>query len=448
MICPVYQHMDDTTSYGSFKTEYQQSIDEGLDIEEYKELFEVARKLPKNEIRARIGDILFDIVRNANIKEGYPYVEPSDLEGIRQLQKAYAYTKIETVTLEDKIYGAWMGRICGCMLGKTVEGIRTKELWAFLKETDNFPMNRYIYRSDLSQEILDKYKYGFANRSYADEIDGMPVDDDTNFVILAQLLIEKYGREFTPYDVSRVWIDYQKKDAYWTAERVAYCNFIRGYEPPQSAIYKNPYREWIGAQIRGDYFGWINPGNPEKAAEMAWRDASISHVKNGIYGEMFVAAMLAVAAETNNLEDIILAGLAQIPQTSRLYESIMNVLNNYKNGVSQQKCFDKIHEEYDEHISHGWCHTISNAMVVVASLLYGNGDYGASICMAVETGYDTDCNGATVGSILGMVNGIESIPTYWTKPINNTLHTSIFNVGTVKISDRVKMTMEHIQRLQ
>ena len=84
-------------------------------------------------------------------------------------------------------------------------------------------------------------------------------------------------------------------------------------------------------------------------------------------------------------------------------------------------------------------------MIVAASLLYGNGDYGKSICMSVETGFDTDCNGATVGSILGMANGINSIPEYWTKPINDTLHTSIFGVGTVKISDRVKMTMAHIK---
>ena len=205
-ICPVYQNMDDPSSYGSFATEYQQSIEEGLDIEEYKELFEVARKLPKNEIRARIGDILFDIVSSAKMREGYPYVEPSDLEGIRQLRKPYNYKKKETGTLEDKIHGAWIGRICGCMLGKTVEGIRTNELWPFLKETGNFPMHRYIYRSDLNQEILNKYKYRLANRIYADEIDGMPWDDDTNFVILAQLIIEKYGREFTAYDVSRVWI--------------------------------------------------------------------------------------------------------------------------------------------------------------------------------------------------------------------------------------------------
>ena len=78
-------------------------------------------------------------------------------------------------------------------------------------------------------------------------------------------------------------------------------------------------------------------------------------------------------------------------------------------------------------------------------MLYGNGDYGKSICMAVEAGFDTDCNGATVGSILGMANGIQSIPEYWKKPINDTLHTSIFGIDKVKISNRVKMTMLHIR---
>ncbi len=443
---PQYSKIHDGEFYTSnLNTEYKQSIEEGLDIEAYKEVFKSVARLPKNEIKKKLGDVLFEVVTNAGQKEGYTYTEPSDLGGIKALRKKYSIAgKVNKNNLESKIHGAWMGRICGCMLGKTVEGMRTNELVPFLKESDNYPMHRYIYKTDINEEICNKYSYYLANRPYADEIDGMPVDDDTNYVVLAQLIIEKYGKDFTPYDVSQAWLGYQSKNAYCTAERVAFCNFVKGYTPPQSAMYKNPYREWIGAQIRGDYFGYINPGNPELAAEMAWRDASISHVKNGIYGEMFVAAMIATAAVTNNTEDIILNGLAEIPHTSRLYEDIMSVMDDFKAGVEQETVFDKIHKKYDEYTSHGWCHTNSNAMIVVASLLYGKGDFGKSICMSVETGFDTDCNGATVGSILGMTNGIESIPEYWTKPINDTLHTSIFGVGTVKISDRVKMTMKHI----
>lgn len=446
-LAPNYSALPDWELYASaVLTEYEQCIDEGLDVEAYRDLFADISKLPKGDIKKKFGDVIFDIVSNAMQRKDYKYVEPSDLAGIRDLRKPYKAFPYDGAALEEKVLGAWMGRVCGCMLGKTVEGIHTNEWIPFLKGTGNFPMHRYVLRSDLALVDTRGYRYHMENRPFADEIDGMPVDDDTNYTVLSQEIIEKYGRDFTPMNVAQAWINSQPKDVYCTAERVAFCNFIKGYEPPQSAVYKNPYREWIGAQIRTDYYGYINPGNPELAAEMAWRDASISHVKNGIYGAMFVSAMLAVAAVTDNVEDIILAGLAEIPHTSRLYEDVMSVIEGYKAGMTQEACFRAIHEKYDEYTQYGWCHTNPNAMIVVTALLYGKGDYGKSICMAVETGFDTDCNGATVGSVLGMAKGIESIPAYWQKPINDTLHTSIFGVGTVKISEMAKKTMEHIAK--
>ena len=209
-------------------------------------------------------------------------------------------------------------------------------------------------------------------------------------------------------------------------------------------MYKNPYREWIGAQIRADYFGYINPGNPNLAAQMAWRDACISHTKNGIYGEMFVAAMLAVASQTQNTQEIIRGGLAQIPHTSRLYKEVTEDLEAYKKGTTQEEWFNTFYQQYDENNPHHWCHTISNARIVVASLLYGNGDFARSICMAVQAGFDTDCNGATVGSIIGMAKGIVAIPKVWQEPFHNKLQTAIFGIGTVEISKRAEKTLEHI----
>lgn len=444
---PQYQNVHDWEFYSSnLITEYQQSIEEGLDIDAYKDIFYSISRLNKGEIKKKFGDVLFEVVNQAKVKENYTYFEPSDLEQIQALRRGEEKIPYDKTLLKSKIHGAIVGRACGCMLGKTVEGIHTTELIPFLKETNNYPMHRYIYKSDLNSDILLKYTFAFSGRKYADEIDGMPVDDDMNYVILAQEVIEKYGRDFTPYDMSKAWLTYQPKDAYCTAERVAFCNFINGYLPPQSAIYKNPYREWIGAQIRGDYFGYINPGNPKLASEMAWRDASISHVKNGIYGEMLISAMLAVAYTTNDIEEIIQGGLNEIPKTSRLFESVTQIINYYKSGKTQKECFSMIHEKYDETNSHDWCHTISNAMIVIASLLYGKGDFGKSICMAVETGFDTDCNGATVGSILGLANGITAIPEYWQKPINNKIHTSIFGIGTVNILDFVEKTISHIEK--
>ncbi len=446
IIKPHYKNIHDWEFYSSnLLLEYQESFDEGLDVELYKDVFSSISRLPKGEIKKKFGDVLFEAVTSASQREGYPYIEPSELDQIKGLRKKYdVQLTCNRDNLESKIHGAWMGRICGCMLGKSIEGIRTNELIPFLIETKNYPMHRYVYKSDLTDEIIEKNKFGFSEQFYVDNVDGMPVDDDTNYVVLAQEIISQHGRDFMPCDVANAWLKYQSKEFYFSAERVAYLNFIKGFDPPESAAYKNPYREWIGAQIRGDYFGYINPANPELAAEMAWRDASISHVKNGIYGEMFVSAMLAVASATDDIENIILCGLAEIPHTSRLYENIMLVLESYRNGTPQKECFDIIHSKFDEYTSHGWCHTIPNAMIVVASLLYGEGDFSKSICMAVETGFDTDCNGATVGSVLGMIIGIDKIPEYWKKPINDTLYTSLFGIEKVKISERVKLTMKHV----
>lgn len=446
VVKPQYQSICDWESYSSnLQTEYQQSLEEGLDVEKYKEIFFSISRLPKGEIKKKFGDVLFEVVQSAPQREGYPYIEPSDLETIRALrQQVELPATCDPALLPDKLEGAWLGRVCGCMLGKTVEGIYTDELVPFLKETGNYPLSRYIRRSDVTDETIRKYRFGFAGRAYGDTIHGMPVDDDTNYVVLAQRIVSDYGRQFTPENVAQAWLRYQSKDSYCTAERVAFCNFVKGYAPPESAVYKNPYREWIGAQIRGDYYGYINPGDPSMAAEMAWRDASISHVKNGIYGEMFVAAMLAAAAVTDDLETIIRVGLGEVPATSRLYESVMGIVEAYRAGVSHADCFARIHQAYDEHSPHGWCHTVANAMIVAASLLYGRGNYGRSICMAVETGFDTDCNGATVGSIVGLARGRRAISSDWSAPIDDTLHTSIFGVGTVRISACAQATLSHI----
>lgn len=196
---PRYANIHVWESYSSnLLTEYQQSIEEGLDLSAYSNLFSAVAKLPNDETKEKLGDILFDIVLNAKTEDNYKYVEPSTLEEIRNLRKSVQrLPAVDRESLENRIHGAWVGRICGCFLGKPIEGIKTDELIPFLKETDNYPMYRYILQSDLNEDTLNKYKFRFANRCYADNIDGMPVDDDTNYVVLAQEVIEKYGRNFT-----------------------------------------------------------------------------------------------------------------------------------------------------------------------------------------------------------------------------------------------------------
>lgn len=428
--------------------ELKQCIDEGLDINEFKSDFEKAIKLPYSKEQADLADELFEKIINSEIKQDYKYNEPSDLEGIKSLRKPCSYKKIalDDKLLYEKIKGAWYGRICGCLLGKPLEGIKTKELYPLLKETKNFPLSRYIVSTEITEEMFEKYDFWLKDKAWADVIECAPIDDDTTYTVLAQILIDRYGHDFLPKDMAKLWLQSQPIEKYFTAEKSAYRNFINGYAPPYSAMYQNPYREWIGAQIRGDYFGYITPGNKELGAEYAFRDACISHTKNGIYGEMFVSAMISAAADAENVIDVIKAGLSEIPVTSRLYEAVYNIINRYESGVSLEECISLIHNTYNEFDPHDSVHTITNALIVVISLLYGEGDFGKSICLAVQTGYDTDCNGATVGSVLGMFNGFDSIGEEWTKPLKNKLDTGITGMGIVEISDLVEKTISHIKR--
>ena len=449
-ITPQYQKLHSWESYmKQLDVEYQQCVDEGKDISKYQELFHAVQMMPDSVDKETAAETIFTIVNRAQKADQYPYIEPSSFAEISEFCSGYMPAKNKKLTgkqMEDKIYGAWLGRICGCLLGKPIEGIKKEELTKLLQETGNYPMQRYINASDLSDEIMKHYTYPLKNRCYADTVSCAPVDDDTNYTVLAMKIVKDHGRDFTPEQVGEAWKSSQSVYAYCTAERVAFKNLINGFLPPDSAIYKNPYREWIGAQIRADYYGYINPGNPVKAAEMAWRDACVSHVKNGIYGAMFIAAMLAGAAVCDDIEEIIQIGLGQIPTTSRLHESVAAILSMHRNGKSYADCIAFINEQYDDHEGHHWCHVISNAMIVTTALLYGNANFGQSICLAVQAAFDTDCNGATVGSIIGMLKGKTAIGPEWYAPVHGMLDTSIFGIGKVKIDDLVKETLSKLRK--
>lgn len=426
--------------------EFMQCIDEGKDLAAYKNIFEAVHNMPEGSHKLEMADVLYKLTMEAPVAEGYKYHEPSDLKGIFE-SSSKTETEKKTLSKEelfDKVKGAWVGRICGCLLGKPLEGITRPDLLYLLKETGNYPLKRYIKRGEITEEILKNSGYKFPCNAYVDTIDSAPVDDDTNYTVMGQRIIENFGRNFTPENVAHTWITSQLKDDYCTAERVAYLNIIKGFSPPDTAIYKNPYREWIGAQIRADYFGYINPCDVAAAAEMAWRDASISHIKNGIYGEMFVAAMLAAAYAYSDIKDVIKAGLSVVPAASRLHEKITNLIAFYDAGNTYQDFMKDFHTRYNERNGHDWCHTVSNAEIVVAALLYGEDDYGKSICLAVEPCLDTDCNGATVGSIMGLKNGFKGIGEEWYKSINGKLDTTLFGMKKTDIDELVLKTIKHI----
>lgn len=230
----------------------------------------------------------------------------------------------------------------------------------------------------------------------------MPRDDDIDYPIINLHLLETKGFGFSVTDVGSNWLENLPYNKVYTAERVAYRNLVNGLASPESTFYLNPYREWIGAQIRADMFGYVTPGMPEVGAELAFRDACLSHVKNGIYGEMFVTAMISAAFTTNDIDELIDIGLSEIPKRSRLAEAMKDVIAWSRKNGDWRDTWNRLNAKHGHY--HG-VHTINNAALVLLGLLHGQGDYGRSIAISVMGGWDTDCNGATTGSILGVMLG-------------------------------------------
>ena len=447
------------------ETELRQAREEGRDLSGVLAEFERLIAVPKpektwysviggerDENWLRDVAALIDTVQALPYRADYPYDEPDDLDAIRRARPASApvahWTGSEADWLE-RLHGGLLGRICGCMLGKPVEGWDRASIQATGEITGNWPLTEYWRRlTPEENERLDpKFtRYWNFKGVFKGEIDGMVEDDDINYTVIGFSIFSWCGHDFTPFDVAVYWCQNVPILHTCTAERVAYRNFVSNVLPPQSATHRNPYREWIGAQIRADYFGWANPGDPERAAEWAWRDASVSHIRNGIYGEMWVAAMLAAAYVETDWHTIIQAGLSQIPVNCRLREDVEKVLTAHSTGASYETALESIHAQWDETHHHDWCHTNSNAQVVALGLLYGDDDFEKTIARAVMAGFDTDCNGATCGSLWGIKHGVSALPQKWTAPMNDTVRTGVAGYHEVRISklaaDMVKTALK------
>ncbi|HXW78428.1 MAG TPA: ADP-ribosylglycohydrolase family protein [Acidimicrobiales bacterium] len=399
----------------------------------------VRAALEDSQVSTGAIEDLYDQLDDTRLRPGWTYEEPSELEEILAAAPgAELLGRPAASVLRDRVQAAWLGRCAGCNLGKPVEGGWGREkLRRYLDLAGAYPLDDYVPALDpLPGEFTLHPSWRDATRGH---VQGMARDDDTDYTMLALRILEKYGRNFTSADVGTEWLLALPFHMVYTAERVAYRNLIYGMAPPATATYHNPYREWIGALIRGDMFGYVSPGDPGAAARLAFQDAALSHIANGIYGEMWSAALVAAAFSAQSARDALEAAQRVVPGRSRLAEALRTTIDAYSRGASWDDAMASMERRL---AGYHWVHTINNAEVVAAALLWGAGDFSRTIGLAVEAGLDTDCTGATAGSVFGALHGTEALPGHWVGPLENEMHSAIFGFEGVRITDLVDRTLK------
>jgi ADP-ribosylglycohydrolase len=428
------------------RDELTQRAQEGCPVDDLRDRVEAAPDDPAALVE------LYHTLCDRRPAPDFPHDEPSDLAEVHATLPTAAPDQPPTfdTALQDRLHGAWLGRCAGVMLGKPFEcppfGDDWTSLKRYLQTTGDWPLSGYAPFDAAACRAVGREDLNFP-ACHRGKISAVIGDDDIHYTIMGLEILETAGDRFTHVDVARWWMRRLVPATVFTAEEAAYRNLIQlglHREPEQAAAaewdqvrtWLNPYREWIGAQIRADGWAYACPGQPRRAAEFAYRDASLSHAKNGLYGEMCIAAMIAAAATATDIDAIIHAGLNQIPPTSRLAQALRDTIAFCDTLNRDADRFEDAVTWLWQHLGHYHVvHTINNAAVVAAALLLGWPDFHRVITIAVMAGWDTDCNGGTAGSICGMALGAAQLPTAWTGPLNDTLRVDVPGYCPASITD-------------
>jgi ADP-ribosylglycohydrolase len=309
--------------------------------------------------------------------------------------------KIDTNVYREKVLGCWMGKNIGGALGAPFE-------W-----------KRQI--NDVS--------------FYTTELHGSALPNDDLDLQLAWLLaLEKHGYALNSQKLSEYWLDFIVPN--WVEYGVCKNNMRAGLMPPVSGWFGNVFKDSCGAFIRSEIWACIAPGRPDIAAYFSYQDSSVDHAHEGVYAAMFIAVIQSCAFVESNKYNLIEAGLAAIPEDCETARAVRLVIAAYNSGqdwkTARQKAFDEVRQKPDEYTGlanyspTGFDVPLNIALIIIG-WLYGNDDFGKSICIAVNCGEDTDCTGATLGAILGIIRGIGGIPEVWKEPIGVNIVTRDIN---------------------
>ncbi len=283
----------------------------------------------------------------------------------------------------DKVYACWLGKNIGGTLGMPFEG--------------NTSVQNVTFFTNLKK--------------------GEPAaNDDLDLQILWLKAMQENDAHIDAFRLGQYWLKYVPVD--WNEYGVGKANMRAGLMPPVSGHFNNDkWRRSNGAWIRSEIWACLYPGNPLNAAKLAREDACVDHgMADGTYAEIFTAAVESAAFVEPDRDSLISFGLSMIPPDCRVGEAIRTAVKAHKEKKSWQEAREDVIKNTEDI---GWFQAPRNVAFTMIGWLYGDGDFGKSICIAVNCGDDTDCTGATLGSILGIIGGTKTIPEEWRKPVGD-----------------------------
>lgn len=316
---------------------------------------------------------------------------------------------MEQKEFRDRVLGCWLGKNIGGTLGMPMEWERKK--------------NNVSY--------------------YTHDITGDPLpNDDLDIQILWLIALEEQGIDIDAKVLGEYFNEYMifTHAEYGTAK----TNLRAGLQPPVSGSFNNCFKDSCGSYIRADIWACLYPGYPELAAKYAFEDAIVDHGDGeGVYAEVFVAAMESAAFYEKDVRELINIGLSYIPEDCDVSKAVRDAIATYDRGMTVEESREYIMQNYIGHLEWhaiseederkgygegkmGW-DVPSNIMIIIYGLLYGKGDFEKSMCTAVNYGEDTDCTAGTIAALYGIMYGTSIFGEKWTKPIGNKIVTISIN---------------------
>ncbi|MGD9568840.1 MAG: ADP-ribosylglycohydrolase family protein [Sedimentibacter sp.] len=391
----------------------------GYTVENAYALLEKGLKAHKENNKVELQKIsaaLRNEFLHAKKNEDSPYWKYKYYDSFEQYEKSVQFTEaievdINSEIFKDQIKAAWMSQFIGAAMGTMVEGYTSKNLYEAFGDVKDYIRQPNTYNDDITFEIafLDAFK--------------------------------DKGYKVTSKDIALSWIGLIPVG--WSAEELTLRNIRAGMMPPESAKWNNPFNEWIGAQMRGAICGIVAPGNPRLAAELAWKDGEVSHINNGILGEVFNAVMISLSFVNDDVKDIVKKAISTIPSDSEYYSVVKFALDCCLKYSDWHVALAECEKKY---IKYNWIHAYPNACCEIIALMYGEGDYEKTLNIITMCGIDADCNAGMIMPVLGIQKGMRIIPNRLISPAFEKLVTYMRHYEEIKLDVLVDDTLKYIKK--